>query len=283
MVRGSMRLLGRYSSTLASIWAETLFRMPPRQPKTRSELALLGGARRERATYGKRRLAVWRGGGDGPTVLLVHGWGGHAARLSQFVAPLRAAGFSVMSFDGPAHGESEGFRASVPEFADAIEALQRIYGGFQGAVAHSLGAMACMLALRRGLALPRAVFLAPAADPERYAKKFARFFGISPHIRESMETRFQERYQIRWQDLRIAEWVARCPTRLLVFHDRRDACVPICDGASIVKAWRGARLVPTGGLGHHRILQDPAVISRAVAFLEAGSAVACLGDQQEAS
>jgi len=269
LVRGSFRLLGRISTTLSAVWAEALLRTPPRYPKSRTDVALLSRARHERAIYGKRHLAVWRWG-NGPTVLLVHGWGGHAARLSHFVEPLVQAGFSVLSFDLPAHGDSDGFCAQIPEFAEAIGALDRIYGPFYGVVAHSLGAMSCVLALRRGMPLPRAVFLAPAADPERYSRRFARFFGIPPGVQESMETRFQARYRLRWQDLRAASWVASCATRLLVFHDRRDVCVPISDGAAIVKAWRGARLVPTGGLGHHGILRDPSVIRRSVAFLEAG-------------
>ncbi|MEO8347276.1 MAG: alpha/beta hydrolase, partial [Acidobacteriota bacterium] len=48
---------------------------------------------------------------------------------------------------------------------------------------------------------------------------------------------------------------------------RRDARVPLRDGVEIVHAWPNARLVRTRGLGHHRILRDEKVISRAVAFL----------------
>jgi len=45
--------------------------------------------------------------------------------------------------------------------------------------------------------------------------------------------------------------------------------VPWKQGAAVAQYWRGARLVTTQGLGHGRILMDDAVISAAVAFVDA--------------
>ena len=47
---------------------------------------------------------VW---GDGPVVYLVHGWGGRGSQLASFVEPLLVAGFRVVMFDAPAHGDSD--------------------------------------------------------------------------------------------------------------------------------------------------------------------------------
>ena len=54
---------------------------------------------------------------------------------------------------------------------------------------------------------------------------------------------------------------------LLIFHDERDARVSFREGRAIVESWPCAQLVATRGLGHHRILRNPAVVRRAVAFL----------------
>mgnify|MGYP003291741877 CR=1 FL=1 len=56
-------------------------------------------------------------------------------------------------------------------------------------------------------------------------------------------------------------------TPLLVIHDREDAEVPWQEGAIIAQAWPGATLSTTSGLGHRRIVHDPAVVERAVGFL----------------
>jgi len=52
-----------------------------------------------------------------------------------------------------------------------------------------------------------------------------------------------------------------------VFHDDEDLDVPWEDGASIARAAKDANLVRTSGLGHRRIIRDPAVIRQAVDFM----------------
>jgi pimeloyl-ACP methyl ester carboxylesterase len=52
-----------------------------------------------------------------------------------------------------------------------------------------------------------------------------------------------------------------------VIHDADDASVPCQQGEMIAAAWPGARFMLTQGLGHGRILRDPAVVKAAVAFI----------------
>jgi len=72
---------------------------------------------------------------------------------------------------------------------------------------------------------------------------------------------------MEWAQLRVSGGPGASRARLLVFHDPRDWKVPFKDGLEIVASWPSAELVRTHGAGHHRILRDPRVISRAVAFL----------------
>jgi pimeloyl-ACP methyl ester carboxylesterase len=198
-------------------------------------------------------------------VVLVHGWGGHAGRLTEFVGPLVRKGFSVIAFDAPGHGDAAGRYSSLPEFVDAIRAVAQSNGPVEALIGHSLGAGACALAIRGGLPVSRAVLLAPPADAEKYAGKFARFFRIPPNTHDAMKRRLEERYRIHWPDLKVA--AGDCPARVLVFHDPRDGKVPFRDGVEVVQTWSQAKLVKTPGLGHHRILADRHVIRRAVAFI----------------
>src|SRR5690349_3577024 len=134
-VRGGFGLLRRFSTPLSAVCAEELFLRPPRQAKTRRERAILDEGERHDFELDGERVVTWRFDGGGPAVLPVHGWGGHGGRLASFVRPLRQAGFSVVAFDGPAHGESEGSRASVPEMSRAIRALATAHGPFAGLIA----------------------------------------------------------------------------------------------------------------------------------------------------
>src|SRR5437016_3497970 len=85
-IRESFRFLSFFPHFLSARWAEHLFLNPPRQARTRREHEILSRGRSREVPFGDFRIATWRWG-EGPAVLLVHGYGGHAGRLSRFVAP----------------------------------------------------------------------------------------------------------------------------------------------------------------------------------------------------
>jgi len=58
----------------------------------------------------------------------------------------------------------------------------------------------------------------------------------------------------------------------LVIHDSGDRFIPHREGADLADAWPEGQLLTTTGLGHHRILRDPEVISSTVAFVSDSNA-----------
>lgn len=56
----------------------------------------------------------------------------------------------------------------------------------------------------------------------------------------------------------------------LIVHDADDQDVPLEQGERVARAWSGAELVRTQGLGHARILRAPGVLERVVGFVRAG-------------
>jgi pimeloyl-ACP methyl ester carboxylesterase len=56
----------------------------------------------------------------------------------------------------------------------------------------------------------------------------------------------------------------------LIVHDDGDPDVPYAHGVEIARAWPGAELLTTSGLGHRSVMRDPAVIRHTVAFLSEG-------------
>lgn len=259
--------LSRLAPSLSAWLAEILFRVPPpRRARLKREERALQSGEFVRTPFHAGSLPTWKWG-KGPAVLLVHGWGGHAGRLTPFVRTLTQAGFSVVAFDAPGHGIARGRVSSLPEFVAAIREMESAHGPFTAVVGHSLGAAAAALAVRHGVAARRLVLLAPPSDLERYTGRFARIMRIPPIVRDSMKERLEKRFQIRWAELKVAGRPAAADVSLLIFHDRRDVRVPMSEGLEIVDTWPNARLVRTRGLGHHRILRDERVISRAVAFL----------------
>ena len=264
----------------AASLALALFRRPPRHRDSAEERDVIANAERLFLSLDGKPLAAWRWG-HGPAVLLVHGWGSRGSRLGSFVAPLTEAGYSVVAFDAPGHGASAGRLSSLPQFISAIERLGRELGKkgggcrpegpvpatFSGIVAHSMGGAATTLAMARGLPVRRVVFLAPAADPAGYSERFAELLGLTPDVLRRMKQSIERRFGQPWDDFDVLRAARKMTAPLLVFHDRDDRDVAWTDGAAIAAAWPGAELVSTEGLGHRRIVHDPGVVSRTVAFL----------------
>jgi pimeloyl-ACP methyl ester carboxylesterase len=267
-VRGGFRAASRVSPRITAWGAEFLFRTPPRWDRSPWERRTLADASFEFVVTRKGRLATWRWGTSGPLVFLVHGWGGHAGRLARFAPALTAAGYSVVSFDAPAHGLSDGLHCSLPEFVQSLRTLQDRFGAPYGVVAHSLGAAAATVAFADGFRADRAVYLAPPADCEKYSERFASYLALPDPVRERMKRRLARRYAFEWDDLKICALAAKMAARLLVFHDRGDTKVPFKDGEAIARAWPGAELIPTLGYGHHRILRNADVVRRTSLFLQ---------------
>jgi pimeloyl-ACP methyl ester carboxylesterase len=264
-----MWTLSRIAPSAAARLAMALFRLVPRHRSPDLDLALLERGERVDFSLEGRRLAVWRWG-RGPTALLVHGWGSRGVRLGSFVAPLHAAGFSVVAFDAPGHGASDGRLSSLPQFIAAVREIGDRLGPIEVIVAHSMGGAASTLAMHRGLPVRRAVFLAPSADPAGYMDRFASLLGLPPGVVDRIKAGVERRFGMAWDEFDVISAARKMSAPLLVFHDRDDRDVHWSDGEAISKAWPGARLVLTSGLGHRRIVHDPAVVSSAVEFLTAG-------------
>jgi len=271
-LRGVAGGVARLSPAAAAALLELLFRRVRRHPVPERERAWLAGAARSSVELGGARLPVWSRG-EGPAVLLVHGWEGRGSQMGAFAAPLAAAGFRAVAYDAPGHGAAPGRLSSLPAMIDGVTAVAGAVGPLAGVVAHSAGAAATSVALRRslgaaaGLAPEAVVFVAPGADPGRFLGVAAGWLGLPPEIAHRTRRRIEGRFDIRFEDLRTPSFAGELDRPLLVVHDRDDREVPWEEGSAIAAAWPGARLVTTRGLGHRRVLRDPEVVERAVSFL----------------
>ena len=219
---------------------------------------------------------VW---GAGPVVYLVHGWGGRGSQLASFVDPLLAGGFRVVMFDAPAHGDSDHGpagrgRTHGVEFGKALDAVFAEFGPAEAVIAHSLGTISTYLTLRFGwLSTRRLVLVAPMVAAEPLFDQFQQALGFGARTRRAFDRHLDEFVGIPMAEFDAgyqASYVDPVPT--LVIHDRGDRQTPWADTARFVESVPDARLVTTDGLGHRRILRDPAVVREVTAFLREADA-----------
>src|SRR2546421_4791123 len=177
---------------LAGAWAERMFLTPPRNA---APLDLID-ARASLFEHKGRYIATWRwGSGDAPAVILAHGWGGHAAQMRAFVFPLLSAGYSVIAYDQPGHGVSEGRLTGLPDFAEVLAELAWTYGDAHAFIGHSLGGVAGALALANArVRFKKMVLVSPPADLVGYSRRFARWHWMPETVRRAMQSAIEERY-----------------------------------------------------------------------------------------
>ncbi len=263
-IRTAFSLASRVAPGPTAALVERLFRSTRRSVPRPGEREILDGATPSEVAG----MRVWSWG-EGPTVLLVHGWNGRATQLGGFVEPLVERGYRVVAFDAIGHGQSPGKFLSLPELATCIQLVADELGEVYGVIAHSLGGAATTFALSRGLRVQRAVFISPPSDPRVFLSMVSSALGASDEVRARVKKRVERRLGTMLEDMRAETLARSMSTPLLVIHDENDKEVPVRVGRRIANAWPGAELVITEGLGHQRILRAEPVVNRAVGFIDA--------------
>ncbi len=103
-VRGVNGTLGWFAPKLVASKMRLAFMTPRALPLRDWELPLLASSERITLRFGLSALR-W---GQGPTVLLMHGWEGRPTQFASLINALVDAGYTVVALDGPAHGRSLG-------------------------------------------------------------------------------------------------------------------------------------------------------------------------------
>lgn len=268
-IRAGLWSLSHAAPDLMARWYADRFTTPRLFPVARREKDWMRQVRPSRLPFdGADSLALYDWG-EGPVVLLVHGFEGRAGQLGGFVAPFVTAGYRVVAFDAPAHGASDGKRTAIQEMVRALSKVAGHVGPVEAVVAHSLGSTALVECLYQGMEADRAVLIAPPVHPETYLPRIARHFGISQKVAGRAQALLEARHGAPFEDYRPLSAARHLSQPALILHDEDDRQVPLDEGEKLARFWPGATLEMTQSLGHNRILRDPGVIARALTFVQA--------------
>lgn len=268
-LRTANRIGGQFAPDATARRAARLLCTPFAAGRLRARNADDGGAWRGDIEIDGRRVAVYQWGDAEaePRVLLAHGWSSYALRFLPWVRALREAGYAVVAFDQPGHGCSDAGRCTMACFARTLCGVANRFGPFEAIIGHSMGGAAAMLALADGVAAGRAVLISPAADPDAATTRFARRVGLVSGIVPRIQRCLESQTGVTVRELTAHVRVPSLALPGLIIHDLDDSEVPWEEGESYARHWPGARLLSTSGLGHSRIVNDPATIDAGLRFL----------------
>jgi pimeloyl-ACP methyl ester carboxylesterase len=262
------------------------FRVPPAPPIGRRDRGLPQGTPVEVAVEGRRLNVVsW---GEGPVVLLVHGWSGWWQQMGVYVEPLVAAGFRVVAWDAPSHGESAPGRygrhySSIADLVDGVGAVAADVGEVEGIVAHSAGAMAVGVAIASGWVAPRRVVLvSPSVTGTDHIGYLSGRLCWGRRTARLAQAYADKRHGIRMADYNVPQLIAESSVDLpeaILIYDEGDREVPTDSAARVAACWPAAEIVSTTGYDHFRVLWASETVVRAVDFLSGKPA----GDRESSS
>ena len=282
IVRSALRAAEPVAPGLGAQVAERLwFRLPAARPTAPTALSgmpireLLGSAFEVELRGRAVRGWTW---GAGPVVYLVHGWGGTLEQLTPLVAPLLDRGLQVVAFDGLSHGRSDpgahgAGSSDAVELGRSLDAVAARFGPARAVVAHSMGALSALLAIRDGwLGAERLVLIAPPKGIPDLLVRLRSELGLGERTTLRLLDRVRRRTGYAPDELDLVTIATALEPRerpdLLVVHDLLDREVPHGPSARLVQCWPEAQLFSTAGLGHRRVLADAAVGGAVARFVD---------------
>ncbi|THV29139.1 alpha/beta hydrolase [Glycomyces paridis] len=269
----SLRALAGASPRLAGRAAFYLFCRPMGRGKVREhERAVYDRAERSAITVDGNEVVVYRWGGGERPVVLSHGWGGRASRFADLVQALLDRGVPVIAFDAPGHGESGGTGTHILQFEAIFQRLYKDHGAFRGTVGHSFGNLGMFKALRSGVEAERVVSVNGVCDFFHLLDVFAERLGLNERVKQDLRERSERLLDSGtdiWDTFSVSHDPDRVQAPILVVQDEDDDTVDPGQARRITAAFAPrARLMTTEGLGHRRVLRDPAVIAAVADFVE---------------
>lgn len=264
--------LGRIFPRWFAKVAFKFFITPQSRAKHRISDEVLEAAKISDLLVGKDMLKTYQWGSGQQTILLVHGWQSRGTGLRSFVPKLLEAGYQVVAFDAPAHGDSGGKQVNLVTFSGAIKALYYKYGNVKGIICHSFGGAATAYAFRKldpSMSLEKFVMIGTPSRISYPVYNALNTMNAPPMVRKYFIEKLEEVADLKLEELTFEKINNQLKfDKVLVVHDKQDEQVNFEEGIKIVEHWEKAELQVTDGFGHFALMKNEEVIDRVTEFIK---------------
>jgi len=265
------KVLEILSPKLASAWANKLFFTPRRSAKhSKPRLPQIANLQQHwhqyHNTQGVNNRCKVFSAGNGPVVLLVHGWEGTAFSLSRIAQALLDNGMRVLLFDLPAHGFSSGKQTNLLEISHIIQQLADKEvgdGQLKAIIGHSFGGASAGYAIANGLHTEHFIPISAPTHMDYILDQFCSTIGASDTTRQGIIDKIERILGNSYQTVSLTELVdnfRKKGIKGLIIHDREDQLISYSLAKEWLALWPEAKGVSTTGFGHNRILKSEEVV-----------------------
>ncbi len=213
-----------------------------------------------------KTIQVYKYGSGPRKALVVHGWSGRGSQM-HYIAENLGEDFTVFAFDGPAHGKSTGKTTNMSEFISSIEVLSRKFGPFEVLIGHSIGGMAVLNSVARGVEVKSIITIGAADTISEIASDFAQKVGLSPKYGPRLKKYFDKKLNQDVDNFSAHKAAKSIEVQTLVIHDEDDMEVSVSCARNIRQNLRNGKLLITQKLGHTSILRSREVVREINKFL----------------
>jgi predicted alpha/beta-fold hydrolase len=246
-----------------------LFFSPVEYKINQLEKSLLDRGRSFQIKIRNKIIQCWRWG-EGPTIIFAHGWNGRGAQFQSLIDAIIKANYSVITYDAPGHGSSQGKTSNYFEFTETLRILWQSCKdeNVVAVVGHSLGASALINFISKEQFNKDVILIAPALKLRELLFHTFEQHGIPKIVYQNLVQNLELYHGYNIFTDNPVQLIKNIKNDILIIHDKNDKAVPFEDSEHADELYDNINLHATDGLGHKRILNDKIIIETVVGYLE---------------
>lgn len=251
IVGSYLNILSYISSGYAANKALHIFSKPRKGKLSDKNKTFLETATPKDLFFKELKISTYNWKGDGPTLLLAHGWESNSARWKKKIKRFTKEGFNIYALDAPAHGGSGSKEFNALLYAEFINVVVN-YCNPEIIIGHSVGGMASVFFQQKyqNEHIQKIVLLGAPSEFRGVLRQYIKMLGYNKKIEHRLDTVILDKFGAKPDVFSTSELIKNIDAEGLIIHDKKDTIIPFSDAKLIEKNLKKGELIQTTGLGH---------------------------------
>lgn len=240
-----------FSKDKAAQLALQVFSTPRRGKVLEHQKEFLDTARQQRIAFKDGLYMLYHWKGNGPTVLLNHGWESNSFRWKYIFDDLKALDLNIIAIDGPAHGNTSGTLFTAIDYSKVIKSTIELYEP-EIIISHSVGAMATVYNEYNNPSkqLKKLVLLGGPNSLEVIMKGYQKLLSFNDSVYNGLDKILEVKFGFKIADFKTEDFAVNITAQTLILHERHDRIVPVNAGKEISQKMQNVKFIETQTGGH---------------------------------